>query len=267
MIDEHRRRYLGLCAAGSTLALAGCLSGMEGVDPRQDADSDDPTGGDDEDSPEKVDDWQYDPDESDSVFVASKQGKQINGTQFTPTSANMTASVDAEESIGLAVGGAADVGTFRRNVYEGYLPIPETMAYEGLFHDYYFDTGGDGSCTSWFCPTYTPAVTDDPLSGEIERYLSVGLESGLAQSAFERPPLNLVLVLDVSGSMSAGFSEYYYDRFGNRQEVEGETDRPKIEASSRGPPRCGAVQQRFHGRQTPQPGRGDRHGGDSRAHP
>jgi Ca-activated chloride channel family protein len=211
----ERRRYLELCAAGSSLALAGCLSGVG------------PLGG-PESEPEKIDDWQYDPDESGLVPSTHPSPNMSGGTR----SVTADAAMESSESIGLAAGGAADVGTFRRNVYEGYLPIPETMAYEGLFHDYYFDTGGDGSCTSLFCPTYTPAVTDDPLSGETERYLSVGLDSGLAASEFERPPLNLVIVLDISGSMSASFDEYYYDKFGNEQRVEGETERPKIEVAT-----------------------------------
>jgi len=232
MIDEHRRRYLGLCAAGTTLALAGCLAGEE--DTRQqaavqpDEESED-NEDDDEEEPKRVDDWQYDPDSADGG-VGGSPTNSPQRTQPVSTTAQADAGA-AGESIGLSVGGAADVGTFRRNVYEGYLPIPETMAYEGLFHDYYFDTGGDGTCGGWFCPTYTPAVTDDPLSGETERYLSVGLASGLSQSEFSRPPLNLVIVLDISGSMSANFDEYYYDRFGNRQEVEGETDRPKIDVA------------------------------------
>jgi len=215
MVD--RRRYLELCAAGSSLALAGCLSGVNLG----------PVGG-RKSEPERIDDWQYDPDESGLVPSVNHSANMSGGSRSVTTDAAM----ESTESIGLAVGGAADVDTFRRNVHEGYLPIPETMAYEGLFHDYYFDTGGDGSCTSLFCPTYTPAVTEDPLSGEHERYLSVGLDSGLATSEFERPPLNLVIVLDISGSMNGSFDEYYYDKFGNKQRVEGETDRPKIEVAT-----------------------------------
>ncbi|MFC7231914.1 VWA domain-containing protein [Saliphagus sp. GCM10025308] len=105
------------------------------------------------------------------------------------------------------------------------------MAYEGLFHDYYFDTGGDGSCDSLFCPTHSAAVSPDPLSGEAERFLSVGLESGRSQSAFERPALNLVIVLDISGSMRSSFEEYYYDSYGNRKRAEGDTSRPKIDVA------------------------------------
>lgn len=211
-MPSNRRRFLTLCTAASSAALAGCSLPTSTT----------PTG------EERIDDWQYSPDREDDDDGLWLFGGN-DGTLDAADGADVTASAD--ESIGLAAGGAADVGTFRRNVSEGHLPIPESMAYEGLFHEYYFDTGGDGSCGSLFCPTYTPAVTPDPLSGESERYLSVGLESGLAQSEFERPALNLVIVLDVSGSMSASFDDYYYDQFGNRREADGDTSRPKMEVA------------------------------------
>ncbi|RKD98025.1 vWA domain-containing protein [Halopiger aswanensis] len=213
-MPSDRRQFLTLCtaAAASSAALAGCSLPTSTPSTATDG--------------ERVDDWQYSPDREDDdglwSFGGSDDAAGGNGAEMATS---------ADESIGLAAGGAADVGTFRRNVADGYLPLPESMATEGLFHEYYFDTGGDGTCESLFCPTYTPAVTPDPLSGDPERYLSVGLESGLAQSEFDRPALNLVIVLDISGSMSASFDDYYYDQFGNRQEAEGDTSRPKMDVA------------------------------------
>lgn len=227
MREAPRRRWLKFCAAGSVTALAGCLSGF-GSDETEKTPG---RGGGNQTERELVDDWQYEP-PSDDDDGRSWGLAPPPSTQRTAAEADYDmalAADDADDSIGLAAGGAADVGTFRRNVYEGFLPIPEAMSYEGLFHEYYFDTGGDGNCQSLFCPTYTPAITDDPLSGETERYLSVGLDSGLAKSDFERPPLNLVLVLDISGSMRAAFDEYYYDRFGNEQQVEEYSGDAKME--------------------------------------
>ena len=198
-MDSNRRGFLHLCAGSATVAAAGCSSRTWRGDGR-------------------IDDWQYSPEDGDSWI-----GHTLQFEDSAPAA--------TDESIGLAAGGAADVGTFRRNVYEGYLPIPQSMAYEGLFHEYYFDTGGDGSCDSLFCPTYTPAVSPDPFSGEPERYLSVGLDSGLSQSEFERPALNLVIVLDISGSMRSSFNDYYYDQHGNRQRAEGGTTRPKMDVA------------------------------------
>lgn len=119
----------------------------------------------------------------------------------------------AAPSIGLSTGGAKDINNFRENIEQGYLPLPTDITYEGLFYDYYFQTGQQKECRKLFCPSYSMAVSRDPFSGEPEHYLSVGLNSGLAD--FSRKKLNLVVVLDYSGSMSSPFSEYYYDRFGN----------------------------------------------------
>lgn len=220
-------------AAGVTVSVAGCLDRVR--QGPSDGSGDDGRGDD-----ELVDDWVYFSEEDGggswslpSSFVG-QYALESDVAESAPT--------DSADSIGLAAGGAADVGAFRRNVREGYLPIPESVAYEGLFHEYYFDTGGvDGeTCTSLFCPTYTPALSNDPLSGDEARYLSVGLDSGMSKEEFERPPLNLVVVLDVSGSMTASFDEYYYDQYGgryyydehgNRQEVEEENPRPKMEVA------------------------------------
>ncbi len=121
-------------------------------------------------------------------------------------------------SIGLAVGGAKDIDNFRENIDQGYMPLPTDVTIEGLFYDYYFDTGEVEACNELFCPFYSSAISKDPISGEAERYLSVGLNSGITN--FSRPKLNLVIVLDYSGSMGSPLSDYYYDAFGSMVEVD-----------------------------------------------
>jgi len=93
------------------------------------------------------------------------------------------------------------------------------MTCEGLYYGYYFDTGQTKSCNKLYCPSYNYAVTRDPFSNKTEYYLSVGLNSGMKESDFERKKLNLVIVLDISGSMSSPFNLYYYDQLGNRTEL------------------------------------------------
>jgi len=135
----------------------------------------------------------------------------------------------ASPAIGLAVGGAKDVENFRENIEQGYMPLPTDVTYEGLFYDYYFETGQMEACEKLFCPSYSAAISRDPISGEAQRYLSVGLNSGITD--FSRKKLNLVVVLDYSGSMGSPFSDYYYDQFGNRVEVEADSgsSRTKME--------------------------------------
>lgn len=176
--------------------------------------------------PGKIDDWQYEPE---SENLLKKVGGVLKGlgSGVAPTGAKMEAS-----GLGFATGGAKDINNFRDNIENDYLPIPTDIPYEGLFYDYYFDTGQKKECKELFCPSYSRAITKDPLSDETEYYLTVGLNSNLKKEDFERKKLNIVLVLDVSGSMSSGFNQYYYDRFGNRQEVENITGKSKITAAA-----------------------------------
>ena len=121
----------------------------------------------------------------------------------------LPATVMDADNIGLAVGGAQDVNNFRANIKEGYLPLATDITPEGLFYDYYFETA-DPDCQDLFCPTYSKALLPDPFSGKVgDAWLSVGLDSGI--TGFERPDLNLVVVLDVSGSMSSALDTYHYD--------------------------------------------------------
>ena len=133
------------------------------------------------------------------------------------------------ESIGLATGGAKDINNFRQNIVNDYMPIETDMTYEGLFYGYYFDTGQAKPCYELFCPSYTYAVTKDPFSKKTDYYLSVGLNSGITD--FKRKKLNLVIVLDISGSMGEVFNSYYYDNYGNRIENTEENVKKKIKVA------------------------------------
>jgi Ca-activated chloride channel family protein len=239
MTEKRRRWFLRSAAALTAGALAGCAedeagTDSTGTDPAPTTEACDETGTPTATPPppttaagERIDDWQYTP--GDERTLAG--GTPHHGGTPQPTGTPMATAV-AEESVGLAAGGAKDATTFRRNLEEGYLPIPESLSYEGLFYDYYFETGAVGRlCEETFAPSYSPAVTADPLSEETERYVTVGLNSGLGTDEFERKRLNLVVVLDISGSMSSSFSEYYYDRYGNKQTPEGDVERPKIEVA------------------------------------
>jgi len=171
----------------------------------------------------KVDDWQYDP-------SASSPGRASGvsvGAATAPVPApnvKFSAAEAVGDSIGFSVGGARDINNFRANIENGYLPLPTDVTYEGLFYDYYFDTGRQSECRDLFCPSYSYAVTEDSFSGEVEYYLAVGLNSGMKESDFERKKLNLVIVLDISGSMGSTFDRYYYDRFDQQVEREGEEE-------------------------------------------
>lgn len=116
---------------------------------------------------------------------------------------------------GYSAGGAKDINNFRANIAAGYLPQPSDITYEGLFYDYRFETGKpakteQAGTKKLFQPTWSSAVSKNPLTGATEHFLAVGLSSDLEMSEFARKKLNLVVVLDISGSMSSPFDRYYY---------------------------------------------------------
>ncbi|MCR4264437.1 MAG: VWA domain-containing protein [Candidatus Roizmanbacteria bacterium] len=126
---------------------------------------------------------------------------------------NFSSPIPMMETIGFATGGAKDADNFRENINNCYLPIPTDITYEGLYFDYKFDTRNETGCTSLFCPQYEAAIVPDPFNKQDEYFLSVGLGSNLRVEDFQRPPLDVVIVLDISGSMSSSFDKYYYDQF------------------------------------------------------
>ncbi len=162
-----------------------------------------------------LDDWQYSPkkSEEDSANYASSPS---NGGG----------------DMGLATGGANDINNFRENIENGYLPLETDITYEGLYYDYFFDLGDSGPCDALFCPTYSQMLSTDPLTEESEHFISVGLSSGLTEADFARKRLNLTVVLDISGSMSSPFNNYYYDQYGNLQESETISNKAKMEIAN-----------------------------------
>jgi len=124
---------------------------------------------------------------------------------------------DEDDTIGLSMGGAQDVNSYRQAIEEGLVPSQNALTYNGLLSEFYFDTktrafsrqiedaeqkADDGS--RLFYPSFCCAKSKSVLSaeGEAEYYLSVGLNSNLKRSEFSRKRLNLMIVADISGSMS-----------------------------------------------------------------
>lgn len=121
--------------------------------------------------------------------------------------------------MGMSAGGAKNVDAFRLNIERGKLPSASSITFEGLFYDYYFQTETEPADPEWlFSPSYSAARAFNPITGAAETFMSVGLNSNLDESKFARKRLNLVIVLDISGSMSGSFRNYYYDKPYNEEE-------------------------------------------------
>ena len=176
----------------------------------------------------RIDDWVYSR-ENIARTESSSQGGIMNPGSFTGAAVSdsvsgASSSSSSSSNIGFSTGGAKDVNNFRKNIEEGYFPISTDITYNGLFYDYTFDTGNTGNNSQdLFSPSYSTAISKDPISEKDEYYMTVGLNSNIKESDFSRKKLNLVVVLDISGSMSSGFDSYYYDDMGENSEDESKT--------------------------------------------
>lgn len=148
-------------------------------------------------------DWKYEAQDSYQNTSSLFGGQRNSNVQSAP--------MFEAESIGFSTGGAKGIENFRENIKNNYLPLPTDLTYEGLFYEYYFDTANK-SCDELFCPAYSLAASRNPFTNEIEYFMTVGLNSGIKASDFQRKKLNLVIVMDISGSMDSAFDSYYYDQ-------------------------------------------------------
>ena len=164
-----------------------------------------------------IDDWEYNStiEQKDSTRTMQTAGYTKGGV--VAMSAPTPKAFRSVKKVGLAVGGAKDTNNFKANIDKGYLPKLDSITYEGQFYNHYFDTGLNGdTCKELFCPSYSSAKRLNSFSDEDEYFLSVGLNSGIEEGNFKRKKLNLVVVLDISGSMGSSFDAYHYDNMGNR---------------------------------------------------
>lgn len=167
----------------------------------------------------KIDDWEFDPSKYENMELNSGMTFSSAKSVAQFDTASVAAAPAADSTIGFSTGGAKDIVNFRENIKKGYFPLESDITYEGVFYDYYFDTNNEEKEDKMFYPSLTEAVSPDPISGESQYYATVGLNSNIKESDFARKKLNVVVVLDISGSMGAAIDNYYYDMNENNKET------------------------------------------------
>lgn len=108
----------------------------------------------------------------------------------------------AAAELGATVGGAQDIGSFRAHVEAGEVPLPQTITPEGLFSEHHLPLESRAPCERLLCVHGEAAPASLLVQPDVRWLAQLGFASGLDPSTFERPPLNLVAVVDTSGSMS-----------------------------------------------------------------
>ncbi len=102
---------------------------------------------------------------------------------------------------GVGLGGAQDIGAFRAILDAGGIPGEDTLDANGFFSEHYSELP-PADCGDPLCLVGMIAVGPDWVRGNEQEVLQVSLSTPIDPSELQRKPLNLVVVVNTSGSMA-----------------------------------------------------------------
>ena len=146
----------------------------------------------------------YDTDVTDALSLCKKLGQNMLQGEFgpvfdamPPVAAKMSAMrMEASNALAVTCGGIKDYSHWKKQVEDGYVPVPEAFIEEGFLSSFSLPLQSSGSD---MLLTLNPAYAHD---GQ-KLYVQVGMESNVTEDSFKRLPANICFVVDISGSMAA----------------------------------------------------------------
>ena len=102
----------------------------------------------------------------------------------------------------VSFGGAQDIGEFRSILDRGEIPGSNTLDANGFFNEHFNQIPARG-CADTLCLTPGLTVGRDWLTGKHQATLQIAVNTNVDPSTYHRLPLNLVVVVDHSGSMAS----------------------------------------------------------------
>ncbi len=122
-------------------------------------------------------------------------GCSSGGSPSTSSGAGTDAGVG-----GVSFGGAEDFGQFRSIIQSGQIPGPDTLDANGFFNEHYAPPP-QTTCTNALCLTPGVAVGKAWLDDTHQAALQISINTDVDPTTYTRLPMNLVVVIDHSGSM------------------------------------------------------------------
>lgn len=104
--------------------------------------------------------------------------------------------------LAVGAGGSQDSGHFRQLIKAGKVPPAKSFVPEGFMHEFALQPGSSPACPDRLC-VYPHVAFEQHSNGKNSLYVSLHFATNVRPETFTRPPLNLALVVDVSGSMEA----------------------------------------------------------------
>ncbi|MFH2010856.1 MAG: VWA domain-containing protein [bacterium] len=124
--------------------------------------------------------------------MADANGGGSNSTQYNSNGGSYS---------NIGTSGAQDIGQFRSILESGAIPAANTLDANGFFSEHHTELPPP-DCGDDICVHGMLAVHNDWVYGEYQAALQVAMNSPIDASGLERRPLDLVVVVDTSGSMA-----------------------------------------------------------------
>lgn len=99
-------------------------------------------------------------------------------------------------------GGQQDIKHFRSIALDQGMPRPEGLSLEGLMGEHDLTLPEKRTCAQLFCLTTEAMAANLPLRPDDRMFVGLGFASNVDADSWQREPLNLMAVVDKSGSMS-----------------------------------------------------------------
>ena len=105
-------------------------------------------------------------------------------------------------SIAVRQGGAQNVSHFRSTAANLGMPRPEALSAEGLMGEHDLTLPSTTACAQLFCVVTESMIATLPMRPADRLFVGLGFTSNVEAAKWHRAPLNLVAVVDKSGSMN-----------------------------------------------------------------
>jgi Ca-activated chloride channel homolog len=107
---------------------------------------------------------------------------------------------------GIDTGGAQDISAAREVIGQGGVPSPDMITVEGLLSEHDVPTSG-APCNSPICVRPATGIAPSLETGSLERWVHIGMTTGIDLTTWQRPPIDLVIAIDKSSSMAGDLAE------------------------------------------------------------
>jgi Ca-activated chloride channel family protein len=117
---------------------------------------------------------------------------------------NLPAPAVAPATLSAQVGGVQDFALFRSQVESMRVPPKEALIMEGLLAEHDLPPRSIAPCDQVLCVVTETSLWPVEGASQVEVFAQLGFDTNIVASTWQRPPVDLTVLIDASGSMAGG---------------------------------------------------------------